>query len=35
MIKQLNSCKAFYDYDFLQSYREVVRFTISTIWEVI
>lgn len=26
MIKQLNSCKAFYDYDFLQSYREVVAF---------
>lgn len=26
MIRQLNSCKAFYDYDFLQSYREVVAF---------
>ena len=26
MIKQLNYCKAFYDYNFLQSYREVVAF---------
>lgn len=26
MIRQLNSCKAFYDYNFLQSYREVVAF---------
>lgn len=26
MIKQLNSCKAFYDYNFLQSYRSVVAF---------
>ena len=26
MVKQLNSCKAFYDYNFLQSYCEVVAF---------
>lgn len=26
MVKQLNSCKAFYDYNFLRSYREVVAF---------
>mgnify|MGYP000540385686 CR=1 FL=1 len=26
MVEQLNSCKAFYDYNFLQSYREVVAF---------
>lgn len=26
MIKQLNYCKAFYGYNFLQSYREVVAF---------
>ena len=26
MIKQLNYCKAFYDYNFLQSYKTVVAF---------
>lgn len=26
MVEQLNSCKAFYDYNFLRSYREVVAF---------
>lgn len=26
MVEQLNSCKAFYDYNFLESYREVVAF---------
>lgn len=26
MVQQLNSCKAFYDYNFLRSYREVVAF---------
>lgn len=26
MIRQLNSCKAFYDYNFLRSYSEVVAF---------
>lgn len=26
MVEQLNYCKAFYDYNFLRSYREVVAF---------
>ena len=26
MVERLNSCKAFYDYNFLRSYREVVAF---------
>lgn len=26
MVEQLNKCKAFYDYNFLRSYREVVAF---------
>lgn len=26
MVEQLNSCKAFYDYNYLRSYREVVAF---------
>lgn len=26
MVKRLNFCKAFYDYNFLRSYREVVAF---------
>lgn len=26
MVKQLNSCKAFYDYNFLQSYKSIVAF---------